>query len=244
MPFTLSHPAIVLPLHKWFKNHVSLTGLFVGSMVPDVEYCINTVTRSVVSHTVKGIWTFDIPVGILLSLCYHGFVKQIICFQMPSWIGKRLMPYAHLNWFGYLRKNSFIFLTSLTIGIILHLLWDSVSHSTGYWSARSTFLQQQIFDSFTVTRLIWHISTYAGIYVMYNYFKNLPTADSTNTTNKGNKHFWPLVFLVACMIMVFHWLPFVRPQEPRFIFVAFSGAMLAGILVVCFIFSLKKKWLQ
>jgi len=59
MPFTLAHPAAIVPLYKIFKGRLSLTGLIIGSIVPDTEYAVNTVTRSVISHTTKGIFYYD-----------------------------------------------------------------------------------------------------------------------------------------------------------------------------------------
>ncbi|WP_262496247.1 DUF4184 family protein [Flavobacterium piscis] len=38
MPFTFSHPAIILPLKYLPKNWISLTGLIIGSLTPDFEY--------------------------------------------------------------------------------------------------------------------------------------------------------------------------------------------------------------
>jgi hypothetical protein len=38
MPFTASHPAIILPLIYLPGKWISLTGLVIGSMTPDFEY--------------------------------------------------------------------------------------------------------------------------------------------------------------------------------------------------------------
>lgn len=104
MPFTLAHPAIVIPFYRLLKERLSLTGLIIGSMVPDVEYCVNTVTRSVISHTERGIWMFDLPVAIFLTFCYHGFVKQTLTNNLPAWIRYRLAPYANQNWLHWRAK--------------------------------------------------------------------------------------------------------------------------------------------
>ncbi|MEZ5067816.1 MAG: DUF4184 family protein [Bacteroidia bacterium] len=44
----------------------------------------------------------------------------------------RLTPFADLNWFQYLKKNSIVFLLSLMAGIMLHIGWDSFTHDGGY----------------------------------------------------------------------------------------------------------------
>lgn len=40
MPFTFSHPAIILPLSYLPKKWFSLTGLIIGSLIPDFEYLL------------------------------------------------------------------------------------------------------------------------------------------------------------------------------------------------------------
>ncbi|WP_434297574.1 DUF4184 family protein [Clostridium sporogenes] len=40
MPFTFSHPAIVLHLEKKWNKYFSFTALILGSMSPDFEYFI------------------------------------------------------------------------------------------------------------------------------------------------------------------------------------------------------------
>ncbi len=49
MPFTFSHPAIVLPFLK--KKHFSATALVVGTMSPDLEYFFRMKIQSEISHT-------------------------------------------------------------------------------------------------------------------------------------------------------------------------------------------------
>ena len=66
MPFTLSHPAVVLPFARW---KLILSALVIGSMTPDFEYFIDIVTDHDVQigHSISGIFLFCIPVGLLVS---------------------------------------------------------------------------------------------------------------------------------------------------------------------------------
>ena len=81
MPFTLAHPAAIIPLQKLFKNKLSLTGLIIGSIIPDFEYLVNIVERSVISHKLEGVLYFDIPAALIITFCWHGFVKQFWCLS-------------------------------------------------------------------------------------------------------------------------------------------------------------------
>lgn len=52
MPFTFSHPSIVLPLTYLPKKWISLTGIVIGSLTPDFEYFLRMKIQSTYSHTI------------------------------------------------------------------------------------------------------------------------------------------------------------------------------------------------
>ncbi len=238
MPFTLAHPAVIVPLYQTFKKRVSLTGLIIGSIVPDVEYCVNIVTRSVISHTLEGIFIFDLPMGIFLTLSYHAFIKQTLIFQLPGFIKRVFALYSYSNWFSYFIKHPLTYFISLFIGIVLHLAWDSFTHPNGYFVIREAWLSYPLFDSyFTVSRILWHVSTWLGLYFVYRFLKSF--YNSTNTIPDNHiKNYWGLVYLVACIYLFYLWLPFIRPQEARYVFIAIAGSALFGITIISFIFRL------
>ena len=74
MPFTFSHPAIVLPFLKTKK--LSATGLIVGSMCPDFEYFIRMKVQSSISHTFLGLIVFNLPIGLLATFLFHEIIKN------------------------------------------------------------------------------------------------------------------------------------------------------------------------
>lgn len=78
MPFTFAHPAIILPLPFLNKRWFSLTGLIIGSMIPDFEYFIRMRIQSIYSHTLAGIFWFDLPLALLISFIFHNKVKNLL----------------------------------------------------------------------------------------------------------------------------------------------------------------------
>jgi len=76
MPFTFSHPAIVLSLSYLPKRWVSMVGLIIGSMVPDFEYFMRMKVKSIYSHTWPGLFWFDLPLGLILMFIYQILVKD------------------------------------------------------------------------------------------------------------------------------------------------------------------------
>ena len=55
MPFTLSHPALVLPLNLLPKKWFSITGLVIGSMAPDLQAFFTDDADKTQTHTWWGI---------------------------------------------------------------------------------------------------------------------------------------------------------------------------------------------
>jgi len=132
MPFTFSHPAIVLPLTK-ARLKLSATGLIVGSMIPDFEYFIRMIDITRYSHTLKGIFWFDVPFGLLVCFIYHLVVRNSLFDNLPSFLKDRFSVYKKFDWSKYFLKNWAIVLVSLIIGALSHIVWDGVTHNTMFY---------------------------------------------------------------------------------------------------------------
>ncbi len=67
MPFTLAHPAAVIPLKKsTYGRYFSLSALIAGSIVPDLGYLVPLADFTGFSHSLGGIIVFGLPVGLLV----------------------------------------------------------------------------------------------------------------------------------------------------------------------------------
>src|SRR3982751_1614052 len=98
MPFTFSHPAIVIPLQKLVGRWVSLTGLVVGSVVPDFEYFIRMRSEKGFSHSIPGVFLFDLPLGLLLCFLFHNVVRNSLFSHLPYFLNSRLSNFKRFNW--------------------------------------------------------------------------------------------------------------------------------------------------
>ena len=132
MPFTFSHPAIVLPLTK-ARLKLSATGLIIGSMIPDFEYFIRMRDRSRYSHTLTGIFWFDVPLALLVCFIYHLVVRNSLFDNLPSFLKDRFSVYKRFDWSRYFLKNWAIVLVSIIIGAASHIVWDGVTHNTMFY---------------------------------------------------------------------------------------------------------------
>lgn len=101
MPFTLCHPAIVIPLHRYASNVTSLPALVIGSMMPDFAYFFAFGVSGSVSHSVPGIFLYCVPVGALVYLLYYALLRQAFLAWLPQVVSARMawqipMPLSRL----------------------------------------------------------------------------------------------------------------------------------------------------
>ena len=133
MPFTFSHPAIILPLAKINSKRISATGLIIGSMAPDFEFFIRMRLQKVHGHTFEGIFYWDLPLTIVLAFIFHLFVRDPLINHSPTPIKSNFSGFVGLNWTHWFSKYWYVFLYSALIGIFSHLFWDGFTHASGFF---------------------------------------------------------------------------------------------------------------
>src|SRR5688572_28164127 len=131
MPFTPAHPAIILPFIR--SRYFSATGLIAGSMSPDFEYFFKMSVSSMHSHTVAGLFYFDLPVTILISLVFHLVVKKNLIYNLPLFLQKKIQALLEIDFIKYLREHAWIFVISALLGAASHILWDSFTHNNSFF---------------------------------------------------------------------------------------------------------------
>lgn len=124
MPFTFAHPAIVVPLKKMKPGWFSLSGLVAGSIAPDFEYFFKFRATSTISESLLGIFTFNLPVTIGLSLLFHLIVRNPLIRHLPYPYDRRFSGFLQFNFLHYLRRHPWRFLSAALVGISSHLLLD------------------------------------------------------------------------------------------------------------------------
>lgn len=240
MPFTFSHPAIILPLkylpRKWF----SLTGLIVSSLTPDFEYFIRMKVQSNYSHTVYGIFWFDLPLVILLSFIFHNIIKDDLFKNLPKNIQSRILVYTEFNWNNYFKRNWIVIIISTLIGIASHLFWDSFTHDHGYFVNKISVLSDSVFlfdKEIPVLKIAQHLSTLiGGIVIMFTILK-LPKNNAT--IYSSNKTYWPLLIIFTTIITLIRLLAIVNYRVYGHIIVSVISAFLISLTLTPFFIKLK-----
>src|SRR5688572_151694 len=108
MPFTFAHPAIVLPLNYLGKRWISMTGLVIGSIIPDFEYFLRMKLRSEYSHTLAGIFWFDLPLTIFVAFIFHLIIRNPLIENSPKFLNQRLLNFENFNWLQHFKSHLFI----------------------------------------------------------------------------------------------------------------------------------------
>ncbi len=185
MPFTFSHPAIVLPLTFLPRQWFSLTGLVIGSLTPDFEYFLRMRIKSNYSHTIDGLFWFDLPLGLLLAFIFHNIVRDRLFDNLPTILKSRFSTFKHFDWNGYVKRNWFEVIISILVGAASHIFWDSFTHDHGYFAQAIPALQNSV-DFFggrvPILKILQHSSTFLGGLVIAFAIYKLPA----NKTEKEN----------------------------------------------------------
>ena len=159
MPFTLAHPAAVLPLKplKWLP----LIPLIIGSMVPDLaEYLPERfLTYVPSSHSRTGSLLLDLPFGLFLMLLLLLLQRPLTA---PLWEPHRSFIRAAIRRFTaqpwwWLRSVPAVF-----IGTWTHLIWDSATHRDRWFVRHFPILQRPLAPEREHIWEVFHVLQYAS----------------------------------------------------------------------------------
>ncbi|WP_409331930.1 DUF4184 family protein [Trujillonella humicola] len=166
MPFTLAHPAAVLPL---LRGPLVPAALVAGSMAPDVPY-FSPLRRSAdawyepfvnatTTHRWPGMITVAVPTAAVLLLSWwlvRSPLRDLVGYRparagLPA-PGSGALAAAGVAWV----------VLSLLIGVLSHVLWDSFTHGDGWVVQRVALLREPVLGSVELGRLLQHLSTVLG----------------------------------------------------------------------------------
>ncbi|KRE52821.1 DUF4184 family protein [Phycicoccus sp. Soil748] len=128
MPFTPAHVAAVLPVvGRRRPSWVVPCALVIGSMVPDVLYFVPIGDYRDVSHSVHGLLTLDLLLGLVLVGLWRAAAGPVLRDLAPRSYRERVPP--------PLRPTAREWLWSvpcLLLGGATHLVWDAFTHANGW----------------------------------------------------------------------------------------------------------------
>ena len=171
MPFTTSHPAIIMPLKRLWPNYFSLSGLVAGAMAPDFIFFLQLSTSDRgLSHSWTGLFMFCLPAGIVFCLVFHHLFKDEFVRHLPIFLKKRLSWLTAVGGIPSSFRQWMILVVSVLVGVLSHFFWDSWTHGTGETVRAFPWLLNVVtvgkFD-FPLYEIIHHSSSViGGLYVV------------------------------------------------------------------------------
>ena len=197
MPFTLAHPAAVLPLRR--VRHLRIAPLFVGAVVPDLPYYLpGGIVHYVrpVTHAFEHSFTVDLLLGyaLLASLVVlQQPLTALVSARARALCLRALLPFDHPIEWAFAAP-------AILLGVWTHLLWDSFTHKDGWIVHRVEALSAHVtlgpYDS-TVYHALQYLSSVVGLCVLVLWYLRLPTPRVSVGPGAARSAAGPVLLLVV-----------------------------------------------
>ncbi|WP_203666980.1 DUF4184 family protein [Cellulomonas pakistanensis] len=178
MPFTLAHPAAVLPLAR---RPLVPAALVAGALSPDVPYFLplprsadawyEPFVNATTTHTWPGALTVAVPTAAaLLGLWFlvRAPARTLIerdarpTGERPT--GER--PTGERTSRARTVTRSAWVATSLLLGVLTHVMWDAVTHGDGAVVRHVAWFREPLVGDVPAGRVLQHLSTAIGLLVL------------------------------------------------------------------------------
>ena len=196
MPFTLSHPAAVLPLRG--VPHLRTAPLILGAMVPDLPIFLpgGFGRHMPITHTFAHSFTIDLAIGYL-SLA----VLCILQRPLTALLSARARALCRRALSGFSRPVEWAWAApALLIGIWTHLLWDSFTHERGWIVRRVAALSAPLtFGPYngTIYHALQYLSSVIGLCVLVLWYDRLPAPGVGSGERPARSAAGPVLLLVV-----------------------------------------------
>jgi uncharacterized protein DUF4184 len=174
MPFTLAHPAAILPLRG--LKYLRTAPLIIGAMIPDLPYYVPARFGLIgpETHSVTGSFTTCLLLGYAGLVCVFLLRRPLTALlsARARWLClTALAPFSRrpLEWA--------LASVSIIVGVWTHLLWDSFTHNDGWVVRRVAALSATVTlgeYSGTVCHLLQYLSSVLGLAAMALWYWRLP----------------------------------------------------------------------
>ncbi|RNI22385.1 DUF4184 family protein [Rufibacter latericius] len=238
MPFTFSHPAVIIPFKYVSNKRVSLTALVLGSMAPDFEFFFRMRAETDISHTLKGIFLFDIPVVLVVAILYHCWIRNPLIDHSLPFLRNRLSVYKGFDWLAYFKENWLIVVISAFLGTVIHLICDDFTHYYG-WTANNFSLLSTRYELVGHAVPGYHILQYLsslvlGVFLIAEALK-LPLSSKEGLQSTFFL-FWGIVILITVPTFILRFA--IRDREMTMddtIMTAITAGLLGLLVATSFI---------
>jgi hypothetical protein len=238
MPFTLAHPAIILPLSQ--SKRFSLTALIAGSMVPDFEFFFQMREVENIGHHWMGIILFDVPVALVFCFFFHGLLRNLLIANLPTCYRNRFIQHLNFNWNRFAAENKWKLICSVFIGVLTHILWDGVTHNNGLFVMLLPVLNAKIqilYFQLPVYFLLQMLFSLSGMFLMLFAVHQLPIQNRNVTADENNKMYWPMLLFILFIILIIRFAGWPEYNNFWSVVMALMGGITYALLLTSFLFK-------
>ncbi|MBC8025607.1 MAG: DUF4184 family protein [Steroidobacteraceae bacterium] len=236
MPFTVSHAAAILPLHRFSKQSLPLTALMIGSMAPDFGYFFSHEASRQLTHSFWGLFLFALPAGLAVWFFYVAILeKATITLLSDRWHTR----FAHTDTI----TASLIVRAALAIvlGAVTHLVWDAFTHRGTFATDAFPFLLAATpgVHWLPVYHLLHGLSSLAGLVILVTWARHLHRQPAKSLIRpykiRERTRVVALWVLLAATLVVglLHWLPYARSRYDAQAFSLAVGSMSGFFVAWC-----------
>jgi hypothetical protein len=243
MPFTFSHPAAVLPFCKAKKIPVSVTGLIIGSMVPDFEFLFLLRESDYVGHLWPGILLFNIPAAVAAAFIFHCLIRNSLILHLPQFLKQRFAGFLSFNWTAYFKKHYAAFIVCVMAGVATHIFIDAFTHKSGFMARPASFFQAEVkllifpLPVYFILQLL--TSLLGGLYV-WRYVLKMKKEKSPQYNCRPVKY-WLLFFIAIPAVLLVRFTVTKAYNSHEDIIIAATGSLLYALLFVSLFFYKQTK---
>src|SRR5437588_11781810 len=158
MPFTLAHPAAILPLPG--LKYLRTAPLVIGAMIPDLPYDmprrLNLLRPE--THSATGALTTCLPLGYAALDAVYLLRRPLTALLSPR---ARFLCLRALAPFRGRPLEWALASLSIVIGVWTHLLWDALTHNDG-WIVRRVAVLSAPGSFARYPRPVFHVLPYVA----------------------------------------------------------------------------------
>lgn len=174
MPFTLAHPAAVLPLRG--LPYLRTAPLIIGSLVPDLPYFLPAALNHFIldTHTFERSYSTTLALGCVLLAAV--FLLRLPLTALMS-ARARWLCLAALEPFRRHPLEWVFAPVAILLGVWTHLLWDSFTHPDGWMVHRVAALSAPVtIGSYSgpLCHVLQYLSSVFGLAVLTVWYRRLP----------------------------------------------------------------------
>lgn len=208
MPFTLAHPAAVVPFVGRNTRYIDATALVLGTMAPDFEYFLRFKAYGVIGHTFTGFLYFNLPLVFIAATLWHFAIKKPFILSLPKRFGIVFINNYEEKWRPNNIFSLLVFIISALIGMGTHVLWDSFSHANAFFVTRIPILSKYVSimgNRVGVYKIVQYGSALVGFVIIlsYIYYKSKnKKLDLPEQPKRRKIIYWLSIFEIALVILI------------------------------------------